>query len=71
MVHWLRKLLLLFLMAPFVFFWGEIFTRALLPQNVDPKMNIFSSDSIIGYKYKPLAKTFEKGSEYIRPILHQ
>jgi hypothetical protein len=52
------------MVVPFVLLWGEIFTRTLLPQNVDSKMNIFAPDPVIGFTYKPTAKTFEKGREY-------
>ena len=61
---WLKRLLLMAFIAPFVLLWGELFTKALLPQNVDSRMNIFESDPIIGFTYKPGAKTFEKGREY-------
>lgn len=44
--------------------WGEIFTRILLPQNVDAQMNIFKTDELIGFIYKPHAMTYEKGREY-------
>jgi len=44
--------------------WGEIFTRILLPQNVDAQMNIFETDELIGFIYKPHAMTYEKGREY-------
>jgi hypothetical protein len=64
---WLRRLLLMAILAPFVLFWGEIFTRTLLPQNVDSKMNIFNPDPVIGFTYKPNAKTYEKGGEYNAP----
>jgi len=61
---WLRRLFLTAMLVPFVLLWGEIFTRLLLPQNVDSRMNIYASDPIIGLTYKPNAKTFEKGREY-------
>ena len=35
-----------------------------MPQNVDSKMNIFASDPVIGFIYKPNASTYEKGREY-------
>lgn len=50
--------------TPFVFLWGEVFTRILLPQSVDPKMNIYAVDPVIGFTYIPYAKTYEKGMEY-------
>jgi hypothetical protein len=50
--------------APFILLWGEFFTRILLPQNVDSRMNILTSDPVIGFTYKPNAKTYEKGREY-------
>jgi hypothetical protein len=49
---------------PFVLLWGEIFTHILLPQNVDSKMNIFATDLVVGFTYKPKATTYEKGREY-------
>lgn len=61
---WLKRLLLLAVLAPFALFWGEFFTIVLLPQNVDSRMNIFKSDPIVGFTYKPNAKTYEKGREY-------
>ena len=61
---WLRRLLLMAVVAPFILLWGEIFTRILLPQNVDSRMNIFTSDPVIGFTYEPNAKTYEKGREY-------
>ena len=51
-------------MVPFALLWGEMFTRVLLPQNVDSKMNIFATDPVVGFTYKPNAKTYEKGKEY-------
>ena len=50
--------------APFILLWGEVFTKMLLPQNVDSRMNIFISDPVIGFTYKPNATTYEKGREY-------
>jgi hypothetical protein len=64
---WLPRIALMVIISPLVLFWGEIFTRALLPQNVDSKMNIFASDPVVGFTFKPNAKTFEKGSEYNAP----
>lgn len=61
---WLRRFLLMAVVAPFFLLWGELFTRILLPQNVDSRMNIFKSDPVIGFTYKPNAKTYEKGREY-------
>lgn len=52
------------IISPFVLLWGEIFTKVLLPQNVDSRMNIFAPDPVIGFTYKPNAKTYEKGREY-------
>lgn len=49
---------------PFALLWGEMFTRVLLPQNVDSKMNIFTADPVVGFTFKPNAKTYEKGKEY-------
>jgi hypothetical protein len=64
LVSLLHPLLLILVMAPFALVWGELFTRTLFPQNVDSRMNIFEADPVIGYTYKPGAKTFEKGREY-------
>lgn len=61
---WARRLLLIVLVAPLALLWGEVFTRVLLPQNVDSKMNIFAPDPIVGFTYKPNAQTYEKGREY-------
>lgn len=61
---WPKRLLLMALIAPLVLIWGEIFTRMLLPQNLDSRMNIFAPDPVIGFTYMPNAKTYEKGREY-------
>lgn len=63
-VSLLKPLLLVLIISPFVLLWGELFTRTLLPQNVDSMMNIFEADAVIGFTYKPGAKAFEKGREY-------
>ena len=60
----LKRFLLLAVMLPIALLWGEIFTRILLPQNVDPQMNIDQSDDLIGVIYKPNATAYEKGREY-------
>ena len=57
-------MLLMLIITPFVLLWGEIFTRVLLPQDVDARLNIFVSDPVTGFSYKPGARTFEKGQEY-------
>jgi hypothetical protein len=64
---WLRRILLMAIITPFVLLWGEVFTKTLLPQNVDPKMDIFISDPYIGIKYKPNSWAYEKGKEYKAP----
>lgn len=56
--------MLITLLTPLFLIWGEVFTRTLLPQNVDSRMNIFTSDPVIGFTYKPNGKTYEKGREY-------
>jgi hypothetical protein len=56
--------ILLTVLAPLALIWGEIFTRILLPQNLDSGMNIFKSDPVIGFTYAPNATTYEKGREY-------
>jgi hypothetical protein len=62
--NWLRIILLTTLLLPSLLLWEELFTRMLLPQNVDSRMNILKSDPVIGFTYKPNAKTYEKGREY-------
>ena len=49
--NWLRFIFLTALLSPIVILWGEIFTRMLLPQNVDSKMNIYASDPIVGFVF--------------------
>jgi hypothetical protein len=61
---WIKQISLLAAVVPCMLLWGEIFTRTLLPQNVDARMNIFRSDPVIGFTYKPDAVTCEKGREY-------
>lgn len=61
---WLKRSLLITILFPVALLWGEMFTRILLPQNVDSRMNIYRSDPIAGYTYEPYAKTYEKGREY-------
>jgi hypothetical protein len=60
----LTNILIVGLAVPFALLWGELFTRVLLPQNVDSKMNIFASDPTVGFTFKPNARTYEKGKEY-------
>lgn len=64
---WLRRFSLMIIVTLFVLPLEEFFTRALFPQNVDSRMDIFASDPIIGFTYKPNAKTYEKGREYNAP----
>ena len=61
---WLKRFLLIVAILPIVLLWGEIFTRLLLPQNVDSQMNIDQSDDLIGVTFKPNATAYEKGREY-------
>jgi len=61
---WLKCVSVLVIIAPFTLLWGEVYTRILVPQNLDSKMNIFASDDVIGFTFKPNAKTYEKGREY-------
>jgi len=61
---WFPQLVLFILVSPLALLWGEMFTRILLPQNVDSKMNIFETDPIVGFIFKPNATTNEKGKEY-------
>jgi hypothetical protein len=58
------RLVILLIVTPIVLGWGELFTRALLEQKVDSRLNIFESDAVIGFIYKPLSKRYEKGREY-------
>lgn len=62
--RFLKHALLSLLAVPCALLWGELFTRILLPQNVDSRMNIFRSDPVIGYTYKPGSSAYEKGREY-------
>jgi len=64
MHKWFKYGLLIAVIFPFSLVWGEIFTRILLPQNVDSQMNISQSDNVIGLTYKPGAMAYEKGREY-------
>jgi len=50
--------------APLVLPWGEVLTRVLFPQNVDPRMDIYRFDPDVGYTYVPNARSYEKGKEY-------
>jgi hypothetical protein len=52
------------MLVPLVLLWGEMFTRLLLPQEVDSRMNIFVPDPVVGFTYMPEAKAYEKGREY-------
>jgi len=61
---WVKRLLLFAILTPLSLLGGELFTRILLPQNVDPKMNIFRADPVVGYIYEPYAEKREKGREY-------
>lgn len=63
-IKYLKRFILMMFLIPLSLLWGEVFTRVLLPQNVDSKMNIFTSDSVIGFKYKPNSSAYEKGREY-------
>lgn len=64
---WVKRLVITAAIIPFVLAWGEVFTRQLIPQNVDDKMNIFVSNPVIGFNFKPNANAFEKGKEYNAP----
>jgi hypothetical protein len=61
---WPRRLFLMAVIAPCALLWGELFTRELLPQSVDARMNIYKPDSVVGYIYEPNSTTYEKGKEY-------
>jgi hypothetical protein len=61
---WLKRITLFVVVTPFMLLWGEIFTEALLPQNLDARMNIMHSDPVVGFTYEPNASTYEKGREY-------
>lgn len=61
---WLRRMLTMIAVAPFILLWGEVFTRLLLPQNVDSRMNILRPDPVVGFTYEPNSQSYEKGREY-------
>ncbi len=61
---WLQRIVIMVIIAPFTILCGEAYTRIFIPQNVDSKMNIFASDSVIGFTFKPNSSTYEKGREY-------
>jgi hypothetical protein len=66
--QWTRRLAVMVFVLPLAPFWGEFFTRMLLPQNVDSNINaIIVTDPRIGFKYVPGGKTYEKGREYNVP----
>ncbi len=49
------------LVLPASLLWGELFTRILLPQNVDRVMEILAPDPVLGYVYEPGAVAREIG----------
>lgn len=59
-----RASVMLLVAVPLTVLWGELFTRILLPQNLDSKMDIYAVDPVIGFIYQPGARAFEKGREY-------
>jgi hypothetical protein len=61
---WLKRISIMVIMAQFTLLWGEVYTRILVPQDVDSKMNIYADDPVIGFTFKPNASTYEKGREY-------
>jgi len=61
---WFKLSIWTILLIPLLLGWGEVFTRALLPQNLDSRMDIFREDPVIGFTYQPNAQTYEKGREY-------
>lgn len=61
---WVKRLLLMAVISPFILIWGEIFTCMLLPQNQDPERKIYAADPVIGFIYKPYAVDYQKGREY-------
>lgn len=64
---WLRRSLVIAVIVAADLLWGELFTRTLLPQNVDSRMNVHQSDDVVGIIYKPYAKAYEKGREFNVP----
>jgi hypothetical protein len=64
----LSRIALLMLLAPVALLWGEGFTRALLPQNVDTVLDILVPDAELGYIYEPGALRHERGREYDVPF---
>ena len=61
---WFKFTFITLLIIPALLLWGELYTRMLLPQNVDSRMNIFKADPIVGFTYNPNDYTYEKGREY-------
>lgn len=60
----LKRFILIVILLSIALLWGELFTRILLPQNVDSQMNINQPDDVIGLIYTPNAIAYEKGREY-------
>ena len=61
---WVRRLLITAVLAPLALFWGEMFTRAFFPQNLDGRLNVYASDPAVGFIFEPNARAYEKGREY-------
>lgn len=59
-----RRALLMMLLFPLALIWGELFTRVLLPQQLDSRMNIFKGDPVAGFIFEPGSSTYETGREY-------
>lgn len=55
--------------AVLALFWGEAFTRVLLPQNRDTILDILIPDEVVGYIYKPGASLSERGRDYDVPFV--
>jgi hypothetical protein len=62
------KILLALILLPLALLWGELFTRVLLPQNVDTILDILVPDAELGYVYQPRAKSRERGRDYDVPF---
>ena len=56
--------MLFLLVSPLSIIFGEIYTRIMLNVNVDSKQDYYSTDSIVGFKFKPDSVGFQTGREY-------
>ncbi len=65
---WLRRIIWALVFVPLTLLWGELFTRVLLPQNVDTVLDILHPDPVLGYVYEPGARHVQRGREYDVPF---